>query len=246
MTDHITEGANVIFQNEILKRLKEMSGCFPFQCYCDCHKPIGTVQSPKCYCTCRINASDAPYKLGTTVPMPDIDGADPLPLAICIHGIPIKFGCAQCILYTFQSAKEEEKDKMLPIDIMPILKRIDELEKNETLWESISHLENKYEHCQDGIDKCFNRIGEIELLLKSEEPIDDPLQHKIDKMCKDIAYLKVICDSRTANDKEEWVTLHCQSCCKKLSETNNKDFRGGIDFFLIICSPCWSKLTFKS
>jgi chromosome segregation ATPase len=149
-----------------------MTGCFPIggHCYCDCHN--GLILNPKCYCTCRFR-----NVWNSSVNPPNET------LSFCIHGIPTKFECAKCIMELPALSKiKEEKKEMIPLDILPILKQIDALEtKTKTLGESACYaderikeltstitmgeldkrlhdLEQKYDHCQNGIDRCFEKV----------------------------------------------------------------------------------------
>ena len=119
-----------------------MSGCFPSQCYCFCHKGIESIKN-KCYCTCSVNPST---------------------------------GGRACIEWP-QSSKLDRMEMLEKIN-NNLVKRIEELEKPKQhcidpdamaeIQKRFYDLEQGYDHCQDGIDKCFERITELETLIHDE------------------------------------------------------------------------------
>ncbi len=121
----------------------------PQFCHCDCHKILWSTAPPKCYCTCRY----MPNSLGET-------------LSFCKHNRPTKFGCTKCYAEIYNKELEVDHIELLEKMNNSLVKRVEALEKNvEDNRDSWIILGNKYDHCQDGIDKCFEKI-EMELSIR--------------------------------------------------------------------------------
>jgi hypothetical protein len=200
-----------------------MTGCFPSQCYCDCHRPIwNSLYPPKCYCTCNT-------KVTTNYVHTDVSQ---LKCLLCNHKEEeIAYHAAKI------STINERMDKAWD-EIHELREHhVRQIYENRKASRRIDEIEAIKGIVAPALDKTLCRIDErLDALEKSKGFIGSDEHTKI---WNEIAAIR---ESKIENT-EDWVEkeLVCRLCGKKCAEFRYSKYDLYISFY-ISCENCHKKL----